>query len=212
MKNIKLTILNNFSKFKMYIYLMFNSNNNIIINDKATCRLKQSERIIVDIGYALNILAPVLDKTTKVITVSYHKNKVKKYQNILRYTLPIDKTKSYNLDLSYFNLIDPLKTNNDYSLSVFYTKSKISLQIYHSNIKNCHVDNYFNFGSSKVLNDHKILGFAIPSEFKLPEPICYGCKFLSNNSYIKCAVNPGTDTKSCFNCRDFEQKNSTLEV
>lgn len=206
MKSHKLTRLSNFGKLRMYLYTLLYPNPNILINDKASHKLKQSEKHIVDIGYALTILAPILDKTSKIITISYLKKHIKKYQNAIRYSLPIDATKSYHLDLHYFNIEDSLRSYNDYSLSVYYTKTKTSLVIFQSDLKNCHVDSYFDIGFSKVVNNHKILGFAVPSEFKLPEPICYGCKFLSNNSYIKCAVNPGTDTKSCFDCRDFEKK------
>jgi hypothetical protein len=197
MGNSTIVKLKNYSKLRMFLHTSFNNHQSVIINDKASIKLSPKQKSYVNLEYVLSILAPALKGSQNVITVTYVQHKHKDFHKTVRYTLPIDKIKSYQLDLNIMSIIDG---RNYYSLSIVYNRGNASIPIFTGVSE-------FGYGESpisKVINDNYILGFFAPCTIKLPEPLCNSCKFQSNNSYIKCAVNPAVITSNCFECRDYE--------
>ncbi len=204
LEKLKIVKVRRFCKFQMFMYCLFHSDVNIIVNNK-TKSMKFFENAI-DLEFVLNLFFPILYGDQNIITITLRDNQYSSFSKILTYVLKTDNQKEYRLDYR-MNKYNP--TENYYQLTLVY-KIGVEKVIFNGS--------YFGFQnnepeSMRVLNKHILLGFEPAQKINIPIPLCMSCNFFTGNNHVRCAVNPYQITTTCFDCNDYElNKSKTFDI
>jgi hypothetical protein len=197
-KKLKVVKVRYYSTLRIILYYLFHSNINVIINDKTPPTISHGYQKGLDIEYALNIFGPILYGDQHVITITYREHRFESYKHIIQYSVTTNNKIEYLLEYCIYK---HQPESNYYYLSYVDHKDGIQQTIFDGN--------YVSFSASTipgqtVLYDNWILGFELAQKIKLPEPLCMTCIYFAGSDYMRCAVNPDTRTRNCFDCRDYE--------
>jgi hypothetical protein len=196
--NLKIKKVRYFSRLRVFLYCILNSDANVIINDCTPSNISWGYNDCIDFEYVLGLFGPLLIGDQNVITVRNKEHQYSSYKHIIIYTLRIDKFKEYRLEY-HVNKHDEFY--NHYKLSINYFKFGFEHHIYSG-----HYEYPFGLDQNKtqrVLDNNYLLGFEPPVDIKLPEPLCMTCHYFTGNNYLRCSVNPSELTRTCFECRDY---------
>jgi hypothetical protein len=195
---LKVVKVRYYSILRIFLYYLFHSDINVIINDKTPPTISHGYQKGIDIEYALSIFGPILYGDQHVMTIIYREHQFSSYKHIIQYSVITNNKIEYHLSYCIYK---HKPEDNYYYLSYIDHQEDKQQTIFDGN--------YINFsslqlGTQQVLCENWILGFEPAQKIKIPEPLCMTCVYFCGSDYIRCAVNPDTRTRNCFDCRDYE--------
>jgi hypothetical protein len=195
---LKIKKVRYFSRFRIFLYCILNSDLNVIINDCTPSKISWGYGQEIDIQHVLSLFGPLLVGDQNVITIKFKEHQYSSYRHVITYSMKIDKFKEYCLEY-HINKHDELE--NHYKLSINNYKFGFEYPIYSG--KYDYGFGYDGISTQRVLDNNYLLGFEPALDIKLPEPLCMTCHYFTGNNYLRCTVNPSEITRTCFDCRDY---------